>query len=162
MRNKKGFTLVELLVTIGIIGILATVTVVSVGNARGKARDAKRVSDIKQIQSALELAGNDLGGFYPGAAVDTAIGGMRICGAGLYINPPAAPDPCVNTSMYLNPIPADPTNTGALVYKYTATKGGANCVVGLDCDAYSISFSLEGKTGNLAAGPHTATNTGIK
>lgn len=52
--NKKGFTLVELLVVIAIIGLLSTIAVVSLGGARTKARDGKRVADIRTIQSAIE------------------------------------------------------------------------------------------------------------
>lgn len=59
MKNKKGFTLVELLVVIAIIGLLATIAFISLNSARGKARDAKRVSDIRQIQTALELYYNN-------------------------------------------------------------------------------------------------------
>ena len=55
MTNKKGFTLIELLVVIAIIGLLSTLAVVSLNNARGKARDARRVSDVKAIQTAIEL-----------------------------------------------------------------------------------------------------------
>ena len=54
-NNKKGFTLIELLVVIAIIGLLATLSVVALNTARVKARDARRVSDIKQIQTALEM-----------------------------------------------------------------------------------------------------------
>lgn len=53
--NKKGFTLVELLVTISIIGLLSTLSVVSLNNARGKARDARRMYDLSTVRTALEL-----------------------------------------------------------------------------------------------------------
>lgn len=59
MRKQRGFTLIELLVVIAIIGLLSTLAVVALNNARQKSRDAKRVSDIKQIQTALELYYND-------------------------------------------------------------------------------------------------------
>jgi len=60
---KKGFTLIELLVVIVIIGILATLATVALTSARGKARDARRVSDVRQLQTALELYFNDAGSY---------------------------------------------------------------------------------------------------
>jgi prepilin-type N-terminal cleavage/methylation domain-containing protein len=57
-KKSKGFTLIELLVVIAIIGILATIVLVSLNSARIKARDSRRVSDIRQIQLALELYGD--------------------------------------------------------------------------------------------------------
>ena len=48
MKTKKAFTLIELLVVIAIIGLLATLSVLALSNARIKSRDAKRLADVKQ------------------------------------------------------------------------------------------------------------------
>lgn len=53
--GKKGFTLIELLIVISIIGLLSTLAVTALSNARTKARDTQRITDIKQIQTALAL-----------------------------------------------------------------------------------------------------------
>lgn len=55
-ENKSGgFTLIELLVVISILGILSGVVIASVNTARIKARDAKRMSDIRQIDKAIQM-----------------------------------------------------------------------------------------------------------
>jgi prepilin-type N-terminal cleavage/methylation domain-containing protein len=64
MKKDRGFTLIELLVVIAIIGILASVILASLNTARAKARDARRVEDLGQIQVALEYY-YDANGSYP-------------------------------------------------------------------------------------------------
>ncbi len=54
-KKNKGFTLIELLVVIAILGLLATIVAVSLTSARARARDARRVSDIRQLELAFEL-----------------------------------------------------------------------------------------------------------
>lgn len=53
--NKKGFTLIELMVAISIIAILSTIGIVSFTQAQRVSRDTKRKQDLRSIQSALEL-----------------------------------------------------------------------------------------------------------
>lgn len=55
LRSPKGFTLIELLVVIAIIGILASIVLVSLTSARAKGRDARRVSDLKEISKLISL-----------------------------------------------------------------------------------------------------------
>ena len=62
--KKKGFTLVELMVVIAVIGILAGVALVSLNTSRAKARDVQRKTNIASVQRALEMAYADCG-FYP-------------------------------------------------------------------------------------------------
>lgn len=64
-RLKNGFTLVELMTVIVIIGILASVIGVSVSSVRKDARDARRESDLHTLQSAIELYSNAHGGSIP-------------------------------------------------------------------------------------------------
>jgi prepilin-type N-terminal cleavage/methylation domain-containing protein len=63
-ETRRGFTLIELLVVIAIIGLLASVVMASLNSARAKARDAKRVSELKQISLAIEFY-YDANGSYP-------------------------------------------------------------------------------------------------
>jgi general secretion pathway protein G len=61
--NIKGFTLIELLVVIAIIGLLSTMTVYAINVARMKARDARRLADMRQLQKAVELYYDEYGSY---------------------------------------------------------------------------------------------------
>src|SRR5215204_4925726 len=67
MPHSHGFTLIELLVVIAIIGILSSVVLASLNGARKKGRDSRRISDLKQMQLALELYYDSNGVEYPDA-----------------------------------------------------------------------------------------------
>ncbi len=158
--NQKGFTLIELLVVIAIIGLLSTLAVVSLNNARTKARDAKRASDIKSIQTALELyyVDNDI---YP-AGTALALGGgtdcTTVCDTISATNGISAAS---GGTVYMGLIPDDPsgpatecdgTDTVTCQYSYTQTGSGTG---------YTIYFYTEGAAGSILAGSHCATQNGI-
>lgn len=72
----KGFTLVELLIVLSIIGILSAVVIASTSQARAGARDTRRVSDMKEIQLALAVY-YDVNKQYPTALSTLADPGQK-------------------------------------------------------------------------------------
>lgn len=141
--NKKGFTLIELLVVIAIIGLLSTLAVVALSSAREKARDSKRLSDLKQLQTALELYYTDQNE-YPTEAVAVTLGaGNYVClnNAGFAAAGCATP--------YMGLVPVDPLGTQA--YEYTSADG----------TTYTIDAELEGTVNGLN-GPIVASPSGIQ
>lgn len=73
LRAYPGFTLIELLVVIAIIGLLSSVVMLSLSNARKKSRDVKRLADLKQIITALDLY-YDKYGQYPTTTDNDCLG----------------------------------------------------------------------------------------
>lgn len=126
--NKRGFTLIELLVVIAIIGLLSTLAVVALGAARVKARDSKRLSDLKQLQTALELYYSDNNAYPAGDGVNLATTNYAcLNSAGL------SALGCANP--YMGRVPADPKSG---YYKYTVGTG-----------TYTVDATLEGDVGGL-------------
>lgn len=75
LHKSRGFTLIELLVVIGIIGLLATVVLGSMSISRVKARDTTRVSQLKTLETMLNLYFSDMGQYpatYVGGGAPTA------------------------------------------------------------------------------------------
>jgi type II secretion system protein G len=96
LRKQGGFTLLELLIVIVIIGILALLIIPNITSAPKKARDTKRKTDVTTLRKGLEeyFVNNNS---YPNALTDLTTGSA----------------PIVKT------LPTDPKNTGAYVYAYT-------------------------------------------
>ncbi len=70
--KQTGFTIVELLIVIVVIGILAAITIVAYGGIQARARDSQRQSDVRAITKALELYYTD-NGRYPGGSGSTVL-----------------------------------------------------------------------------------------
>ncbi len=70
-KTRKGFTLIEILIVVAIIAILASVVLIGLGPTQQAGRDARRLSDLHQVQNGLELYYNRCG-FYPGPAQPAA------------------------------------------------------------------------------------------
>ena len=139
LHKKSGFTLIELLVVVAIIGILATVVLSSLSSARERARDAKRLSDIKTIQNALEMYANDNNGRYPIARVGSHKGSSwSNFETALGTTPPVDP---LNISDSSGDLAA---KNGHFVYSYESSDTSDWC----NSRAYILVFNLEGKNGN--------------
>ena len=69
-NGGKGFTIIELLIVVAIIGILATLMLVSYSHTLKKSRDARRVSDIESVKLACNMFADKNGGYPIGAWID--------------------------------------------------------------------------------------------
>jgi len=110
-KNKKGFTLIELLVVIAVIGLLSSIVLVSMSPARKKAKDTRRMTDLKQISSAMELCYGE----------PTCAGGQD-----RYIATTAGANTVTSIGIFMPKVPCDPLGcsagynwtTNVLPYKY--------------------------------------------
>jgi len=157
---KNGFTLVELLVAVGIIGLLASISMVSFNGIRGKARDAKRISDIKEVQNALEIYYSSTG-YYP-SAIATAAAGLgtanvaMLCDTALGFDTEAN---CNGKTVYMSRVNENPTPNGT-AYKYTPAAAGCDNAA-TTCQSYKMTFELMSQTGGYDAGCYTAAPEGM-
>lgn len=111
--KQKGFTLIELLVVIAIIGLLASIVLASLDTARGRARDARRISDMRQIETALQMYYGDHGEFPCENASQCS---NQSSGANGKIGEGAGIDNLLRP--YLAQIPHDPNGPGDSAYFY--------------------------------------------
>ena len=96
LKEQGGFTLLELLIVIVIIGILPLLIIPNITSAPKKARDTKRKTDVTTLRKGLEeyFVNNNT---YPAALTDLTTG----------------------TAPIVKTLPTDPKNTGNFVYTYT-------------------------------------------
>ena len=143
-KIQKGFSLIELMVVISIIGFIASVILLGVANARQKARDAKRVADMRLVSTLLENYFNS-NRLYPTQSSPALMSSVLSTPLGV--------------AMGNAPYPADTAAcaaaNGSFIwndYVYTSTNG----------TSYTITFCLGGDTGNYSAGTHTLSPNGIQ
>src|SRR3989344_1411048 len=137
-KSSRGFTLIELLVVIAIIGLLASVVLASLNSARAKGRDAKRLSEVNQLQKALELYYDNFG-YYPETNwVHSVDGTWQSNALATGLRP------------YLSSLPVDPTNSGCCGYNgqyvYSYYSSGYRSAGQVNQQWYMIVFRLENQT----------------
>ncbi|PIT94462.1 hypothetical protein COT98_03540, partial [Candidatus Falkowbacteria bacterium CG10_big_fil_rev_8_21_14_0_10_39_9] len=116
---------------IAIIGILATISVIALSNARAKSRDAKRAGDMKQVQTALELFFNDQNRYPTAEEWNTGQ---------IYSTTTDS------TTTYMQIIPTAPTPADGACLDRKNTFGYQQTDSG---NSYTLSFCLGGNTGTL-------------
>ena len=132
--GAAGFTLIELLVVIAIIGVLASIVLASLNSARAKSRDARRLTDIKQIQLALELYFDGAGGNQYPVGTSGAANCTLALNYGLQV---------VSAAGLIPQIPRDPSsgNTDATAVCYTYASGILNAATART--SYHLAATLE-------------------
>jgi type IV pilus assembly protein PilA len=129
-QSESGFTLVELLVVMLILGLLAAIAIPAFFNQRTKAQDAEAKTTAKTAQTALETYATDNGGSYLNAdltklrAIEPTIPST---GVALTPVPAAKTYTIVATSDSGNTFSIARDANGALTYPCTPTAGGGGC-----------------------------------
>lgn len=100
---NTGFTLVEMLIVIGLIALVATITVSGFGNLQQGARDGRRKEDIDKVNTAIQAYRNDTGKF------PTAVNYGELMS--------------ILTPDYISVPPVDPLNRDGFVYTYFSADG---------------------------------------
>lgn len=152
MKNQsKGFTLIEILIVVAIIAILASVVLVGLGPTQQAGRDARRLSDLHEVQNGLELYYNSCG-YYPGTA------NAAPCGAYAAVANYTALRGVLTsfTALGVGQVPDDPTSGKHYTYSVLpaagAQAGGSGYILGavLENSGNSVFASYQ-KPANLAS-----------
>jgi len=141
--NKKrlGFTLIELLVVISIIGMLSSIVLASLNSARAKARDAKRIADLREIEKALDFHFDKYRSYTKpeNMCTDTSYGGFGGCGSaggtGDWDANSDLRDLLKAGDNFLPSLPKDPINNATYRYSYEPSQS--------PIEIYSLCAKLE-------------------
>lgn len=124
-KVAAGFSVIELLVVVSIIGILSAVIYANLSEGSAESRDVQRKADLRTLQSAIELYKNDNGRYPEGCNAPGSIGNWS--------GEPGSAYPCASGSSqyivglapkYIPTLPTDPKLNGASGYMYTVDAEG--------------------------------------
>jgi len=148
---KRGFTLIELLVVIAIIGVLATLTIVSFGNAQEKTRDSRRKSDLDNLKKVLHLARQDTpaGYYFPGCVNNTSSCEISSDSSSIDVD--------IITNGYINSIPLDPSSDAAYFYDVIPSTPTSCSDTGVgnpsECTGFTLTACIENASDPKKDGP---------
>lgn len=153
LKNKQsGFTIVELLIVIVVIGILAALVITTFSGIQQKGRDTERETDIKAIHGQLEAYYAQNGNYPTLAEIDTSAEATALFKG---LDQEALSDPQTNPKTYvLVSAPA----AKAYSYQVYEADGTTNCTVAANCAKYTLTATLEGKIGGLSTYTKTSLN----
>jgi type IV pilus assembly protein PilA len=125
MNERKGFTLIEILIVVAIIAILASIVLVGLGPTQQSGRDARRLSDLHEVQNGIELYYNACG-YYPGTDSKTPCTGYAAVtptGGSAYVT--LASILTGFGTLGVNSVPDDPTAGQHYTYSAIPTTGSS-------------------------------------
>ncbi len=147
LKRQSGFTLIELMVVVSIVGFLATIISAGLDRSRTKALDTRRINDVFAIQKAVEIYFNEQGSYPEGSGLVMGSANATCFSiTGFYGVCPGG------EQVYMGVVPSNPGPGGA-DYVYTRSASGVD---------YTLTFSLETEVGSLVEGSHTLSSTGVE
>lgn len=161
MQSKRGFTLIEILIVVGIVALIGTFAAIAVNAARSKQRDATRLSHVRQIQSALEEYFNETNAYPTGEALPLGDTSLSAC-----LSSGGFKGNCTGDDhVFLRTVTG--TVEGGLDNKMTCGTPSRNAFCyaqTVDGSSYKIEFELENRLSDvgLVAGINCATPDGIE
>ena len=133
--GRGGFTFVEVLVVITIIGLLSSVVIVGLGGFRARGRDARRLADLKSIQNALELYYSKFNQY-----------------------PSTFPDDVLNAGIGVSKLPKDPSNNSEYFYSFLSSNH-QGYVVSAKLDAVAGDAAFNDSDANVTISNYTGSVT---
>lgn len=158
-QRNSGFTIVELLIVIVVIGILAAITIVAYNGIQTKARDTQRKTDLAQIGESLHLYNTDNGDFISATGACTA--GYNGTGGGWYHNDYDTTGPwksisrCLIDGGYISKAFNDPQSAKGCVAIPATSPVENECFYYMKYDCGTATYLFT----NLESMPHSSTDT---